>query len=52
LVGAKAQQFALSDREWFAFVLPPSGAAWQGPRTFVVPRDHGLPPLGSSTKAG
>ncbi len=40
LVGAKAQQFALSEREWFAFVLLPTGAAWQAPRTFVVPRDH------------
>jgi hypothetical protein len=38
-INAKAQQFALSEREWFVFVmLPISG--WQAPRSFVVPRDH------------
>ncbi len=40
LVGGKAQQAALSTREWFTFVLLPAGRAWQAPRTFVVPRDH------------
>src|SRR5690349_18402063 len=39
-IGAKAQQFALSEREWFAFVLVPTDSAWRAPRTFVVPRDH------------
>jgi hypothetical protein len=39
LINAKAQQFALSEREWFVFVmLPISG--WQAPRSFVIPRDH------------
>jgi len=38
-INAKAQQFALSEREWFVFVmLPISG--WQAPRSFVVHRDH------------
>ena len=38
-INAKAQQFALSEREWFVFVmLPISG--WQAPRSFVIPRDH------------
>ncbi|GAA2591890.1 hypothetical protein GCM10010399_23010 [Dactylosporangium fulvum] len=40
LVGAKAQQIALSEREWFAFVILPEENAWQAPRTFIVPRDH------------
>lgn len=40
LVGGKAQQVALSTREWFTFVLLPAGEPWQAPRTFVVPRDH------------
>jgi hypothetical protein len=40
LVGAKAQQLAVSEREWFAFVILPDAVAWSRPRTFVVPRDH------------
>jgi hypothetical protein len=39
-VGAKAQQLALSEREWFAFVLLPAESPWHAPRTFIVPRDH------------
>jgi hypothetical protein len=35
----KAQQFALSEREWFAFVVLPTDLS-ASPRTFVVPRDH------------
>lgn len=38
LVGHKAQQPALSQREWFVFVLLPGIPAH--PRAFVVPRDH------------
>lgn len=39
LLGAKAQQSAVSDREWFVFVLLP-GDPTSRPRSFVVPRDH------------
>jgi len=39
-VGAKAQQLALSEREWFTFVLLPAETEWLAPRTFIVPRDH------------
>lgn len=39
LLGMKAQQRALSSREWFVFVLVPA-APDAAPRAFVVPRDH------------
>jgi hypothetical protein len=38
-INEKAQQFALSDREWFAFVILPEHLH-TAPRTFIVPRDH------------
>jgi hypothetical protein len=40
LIGPKAQQRALSEREWFTLVLLPASDAWHAPRTFTVPRDH------------
>ncbi|WP_091276201.1 hypothetical protein [Micromonospora haikouensis] len=40
MINSMAQQPALSEREWFAFVLLPPGDGWQTPRTFIVPRDH------------
>lgn len=40
LVGAKAQQPAVSDHEWFAFVQLPTGDPWAPPRTYILPRDH------------
>jgi hypothetical protein len=39
VISEKAQQFARSDREWFAFVILPADVR-SAPRTFVVPRDH------------
>lgn len=38
-INEKAQQVAVSDREWFAFVALPSDLR-EAPRTFIVPRDH------------
>ncbi len=38
-VGTKAQQTALSDREWFVMVALPA-QPWTSPRSFVLPRDH------------
>lgn len=40
LISGKAQQPALSEREWFVLVLLPVGDGWRAPRTFVVPRNH------------
>src|SRR3954447_839247 len=37
-IGTKAQQSALSDREWFALLLLPPVPT--PPRCFIVPRDH------------
>jgi hypothetical protein len=38
-VNRKAQEEALSPREWFVFVLL-GERPWDAPRGFVVPRDH------------
>lgn len=39
-INSKAQQLALSDREWFVLVLLPKRGELGAPRSFVIPRDH------------